>query len=95
VGVKLSKVTDKKARTKCLLASNMTFFSFALMIIFAFHATISSFSKCFPRKGKEQNHSQFCPPPLVPVFWEWGICPFTPCPYALEKVFKFIYINSI
>ena len=28
-------------------------FSFALMLIFAFHAKHSAFSKCFPKKGKE------------------------------------------
>ena len=36
-------------------------FSFALMIIFGFHAKNSAFSKCFPKKGKEQNHSSASP----------------------------------
>jgi hypothetical protein len=37
-------------------------FSFAVMIIFVFHAKNSAFSKCFPKEGKEQNHS--AAPPL-------------------------------
>jgi hypothetical protein len=37
-------------------------FSFALMIIFGFHAKNSAFSKCFSKKGKEHNHSSA--PPL-------------------------------
>jgi hypothetical protein len=40
----------------------MTFFSLALMNIFGFHAINSAFTKCFPKKGKEQNHSS------APVF---------------------------
>jgi hypothetical protein len=33
--------------------------------------------------------------PLFSRFWKWGICPFTSSPYAMEKMFKLIYINSI
>jgi hypothetical protein len=69
-------------------------FSFALMIIFAFHTKNSVFSNCIPKKGKEQNHSS-APLSPFPRYWKWGICPFTPSPYALEKVFKIIYINSM
>jgi hypothetical protein len=36
-------------------------FSLALMNIFGFHAINSAFSKCFPKKGKEQNHSSAHP----------------------------------
>ena len=67
-------------------------FSFVLMILFAFHAKNSAFSKCFPKKGKEQNHSSA--PPL-PRFLEVRYIPLYPRRYALEKVFKLIYINSI
>jgi hypothetical protein len=67
-------------------------FSFALMNIFGFHAINSAFSKCFPKKGKEQNHSSAHP---FSRFWKWGICPFTSSPYAMEMMFKLIYMNSI
>jgi hypothetical protein len=33
----------------------------ALMIIFGFHAKYAAFSKCFPKKRKEQNHSSASP----------------------------------
>ena len=51
-----------------------------------------AFSKCFPKKGKEQNHSSA---PPFSRFWKWGICPFTSSPYAMEMMFKLIYMNSI
>jgi hypothetical protein len=41
----------------------MPFFTFALMIIVDFHAKNSAFSKCFLKKGQEQNHTA-APPPL-------------------------------
>ena len=69
------------------------FFSFALMIIVDFHAKNLAFSKCFLKKGQEQNHS--AAPLSFARFWKWGICPFTSSPYAMEKVFKLIYINSV
>jgi hypothetical protein len=47
-------------------------FSFPLMMIFAFHAKHSAFSKCFPKKGKEQNHSSA--PPLFTLL-EGGYMP--------------------
>ena len=50
-----SLYVDWKERNKCHLALSMTFF--ALMIIVAFFAKHSAFTKCFPRKGKERNHS--------------------------------------
>ena len=31
-------------------------FSFALMIMFAFHSKNTAFFKCFPKKRKELNH---------------------------------------
>jgi hypothetical protein len=49
-------------------------FSLALMNIFGFHAINSAFSKCFPKKGKEQNHSSAHP---FSRFWKYGICLFT------------------
>jgi hypothetical protein len=42
------------------------------MIIFGFHAKNSAFSKCFPKKGKEQNHSSASP--LFPLL-EVGYMP--------------------
>ena len=49
------------------------FFSFALMIIVYFHANNSAFSKCFLKKGQEQNHSA-APPPLFTLL-EVGYMP--------------------
>jgi hypothetical protein len=63
------------------------------MIIFAFHAEKRAFSKCFPKKMKEKNHSSASP--TFPRFWKWSICAFTPSPYAMEKMFNLIDINSI
>jgi small neutral amino acid transporter SnatA (MarC family) len=51
VGVNLSKVTKNKEKNVIWLQHAI--FSFALMMIFAFHAKHSAFSKCFPKKGKE------------------------------------------
>jgi hypothetical protein len=71
-------------------------FSFALMILFAFHAKNTAFSKCFPKKGKEQNYS-FAPPPPFPAFGSgvYAPLPLAPTPWKRWKMFKFIYINSI
>jgi hypothetical protein len=54
----------------------MTFFSFALMILFAFHAKNTAFSKYFPKKGKGENHSS-APPPLSTLL-EVGYMPHYP-----------------
>ena len=45
MGVKLSKVTKKKEKMSFGFKHDL--FSFALMIMFAFHAINSAFSKCF------------------------------------------------
>jgi hypothetical protein len=45
--------------------------SFALLIIFGFHAKYSAISKCFPKKGRSKIivlHPPFS------RFWKWGIC---------------------
>jgi hypothetical protein len=62
----------------------MKFFSFALLINFGFHAKHSAFSKCFPKRGKEQNHSSASPlftllevghmSPLPPAPTPWKRC---------------------
>jgi hypothetical protein len=54
-------VTEKKKK-KMSFCFKHDLFSFAVMIMFAFHDKISAFSKCFPKKGKEQNHSYAHPP---------------------------------
>jgi hypothetical protein len=82
VGVNLSKVTKSKKTMSFGFKHDL--FSFALMNIFVFHAINSAFSKCFPKKGKEQNHSSAHP---FSRFWKWGICPFTSSPYAMEMMF--------
>jgi hypothetical protein len=51
-------------------------FSFALMILFAFHAKNTAFSKYFPKKGKEENHSS-APPPFSTLL-EVGYMPHYP-----------------
>ena len=64
--------SDKKSRKKYHLASNMTFFSFALLIMFGFHAKHSAFSKCFPkREGNPSSTSPlFTPLPPAPTPWK-------------------------
>jgi hypothetical protein len=52
-------------------------FSFALMILFAFHAKNTAFSEYFPKKGKEENHSSAPPTPLS-TFLEVGYMPHYP-----------------
>ena len=44
---------DKEKKKKTSFGFKHDLFSFALMIIVAFHAKNSAFSKCFPKKGKE------------------------------------------
>ena len=51
-----------------------------------------AFSKCFPKNGEERNHSSSL---TFSRFWKWDICPFTSSPYAMEKMLKLIYINSM
>ena len=68
-----------KIKKKMSFGFKHDLFSFALMILFAFHA----------------KNTSFCTPPRFPRFLKWCICPFTPSPYAMEKVLTFIYINSI
>jgi len=75
VGVKLSKVTKKKEKMSFGFKHDL--FSFALMIMFAFHAINSAFSKCFPKKEKEQNHSS---PPLLSTLLEVGYMHLYPQP---------------
>ena len=73
MGFKLSKVTKNK--------ENMSFgfkhdlFSFALVILCAFHAENTAFSKCFPKKGKEQI---IVLPPTFFTFLEVGYMPICP-----------------
>jgi hypothetical protein len=43
----------QKIKKKMSFGFKHAIFSFALMMIFAFHAKHSAFSKCFPKKGKE------------------------------------------
>ena len=80
--------------------------SFALMILFAFHAKNTAFSKCFPKKGKEQNHSSAPPPPfhafgngvyvplpLAPTPWKRCFTSFILTLYKLKKpIFSIIII---
>ena len=60
-GSSFPKVTIKKERNVIWLQT-WPFFSFALMIIFDFHANNSVFSKCFPKKGR--NKIIVLPPPF-------------------------------
>jgi len=81
VGVKLSKVTKKKEKMSFGFKHDL--FSFALMIMFAFHAINSAFSKCFPKKEKEQNHSS---PPPFHAFGSGVYAPLPPAPTPLKNV---------
>jgi hypothetical protein len=50
-------------KNKMSFGFKLDLFSFALMIMLAFHTNNSVFSNCFPKKGKGQNHSS-APLPL-------------------------------
>jgi hypothetical protein len=62
------------------------------LIIFGFHTRRSAFSKSFPKKGMSKIIV------LHPPFHAFGsgvYATFTSSPYAMEKMFKLIFINSM
>jgi hypothetical protein len=76
--------SDKKIKKQMLFGFKHDLFSFASMILFAFHAKNTAFSKCFPKKGKEQNHSS-AHPPTFPRFRKGCICPLPLAPTQWKR----------
>ena len=87
-----------KIKKKMSFGFKHDLFSFALMILFAFHAKNTAFFKCFPKKGKELNHSSapnplfhafgsgvYAPLPLAPTPWKRCLSSFILTLYKLKK----------